>query len=410
MRFIASFALWLILPTALMASDAGVVEKLRQDVVGKTFTLATDVAGNTCLYTGNLNFPTSRLVDTEISEVSGPRYFLRADRFMNTRHCENPAGRIEVTLVSGDYIESGMITHMHGSGSSVIVKQVEAKSDRIELQLTTDGASSGDDSYAKLKLMLGKGYESQSLEQIEMVLARALILPRLDQIQAERESLEELKSSISSLERELAADRSAERRIDESTRLLAQYQEQASTQKRLNTVAFEPVSVDQSTSRIAELNAIISEGQRQVAIDRIQKASEIYASSTLLMKASCERINNSPARSSAELNDAVATVETAKQNMETFYKAQREMEVLGQGISTENKEFYARCLAASDAVARTFDAQRESILQSEAVAAEQQRKSDAEAAEKQQQAEAEAAERQRQAEQRRIEEERSLVE
>jgi hypothetical protein len=316
----------------LMASDSGVVQQLRHEVVGQTFTLKTAVAGNTCLFTGSLDFPTSRLVDTEITEESGPRYFLRADRFMNIRHCSNPAGRIEMTLVSGNYIDSGMITHMYGSGSRVIVKLVEAKSDRIEIQLTPDGAFSGDDAYAKLKLMLGKGYESRSLEQIEIVLARVLILPRINSIQTERVRLRKGQDRIAQLEHELATERSAEVRVDKATRLIAQYQEQVGAQERLSAVAFEPVGVYTFTSRIAELKTIISEGQRQVAIGRIQRASERYASSTLLMKASCERIGNSPARSRTELNNAIAAVETAKQNIETFYKAQREMEALGQRV------------------------------------------------------------------------------
>jgi hypothetical protein len=374
MKTVAIIGLVLILPLALEAGDPAVVQQLRRDVVGKTFVLATNVAGNTCLYTGTLDFPTSRLVDTEIARDGGPRYYLRADRFLNIRNCSNPVGRVPDTLASGQYIDSSMITRMYGSGSRVTVKRVEAKSDRIELQLTPEGASSGDNSYAKLKLMLGNNFESLGLEQIEMFLAHAVILPRINLIQEERTKLVEVRASITQLESELAADKSAETRVDEATQLLTQYQKEMSAEERLNSVAFEPVSVEQFTPRIAELNAIIAEGKRQAALDRIQRATDNYQSSTLLMKASCERISDSPAKSREELTKSIALVEAAQRSLETFHEAETQMVTLGQGISTDAKEYYARCLAASDGVAQTFDSQRASFAQAEAKAVEQQRK------------------------------------
>ena len=148
-----------------------------------------------------------------------------------------------------------------------------------------------------------------------------------------------VQNSIARLERDLSTENNAEIRMDKATRLIGLYQEQAVAQEHLNRVAFEPVSVELVTSRITELKTIISEGQRQSQIDRIQKASQEYASATLLMRASCRRIDSSPARNRSELNNAVATVETAKQNMETFRRAQSGIETLGRWYRLMTRSF-----------------------------------------------------------------------
>jgi hypothetical protein len=330
-----------------MASGPSVVEQLRHDLVGKTFTLASDVAGDTCLSIEGLGAPTSRLVDTEITEDAESRFYLR-DTGFKFHICPYSAGTIgnaNFSGASGMYIGRNLITNMHSSGSLVVVKLVDAKPDRIEIQLTPNATPSGENAYMKLKLMLGKGYESRSLEQIEMVLSRALVLPRITSIQSARAELEHLDESVNQLERKLASEKDAQARVDDATRLLAQYEERADTQERLSRVAFEPVSVDHSTSRIAALNTIIAEGKRQAAIDREQRASEEYASSTGAMTTSCERIDDSPAINRTELETTVANVDAAKSAIERFAEAQKQMEALGLGVRAEDKEIYASCFA-----------------------------------------------------------------
>jgi len=149
-----------MLSSPLCAGEPTVVQQLRNDLVGKTFTLSTDVAGYSCIYSASLDFPTNRLIDTEIDAQGTKRFFLRADRFMNVTHCPNPVGRIP-TMV-GDYIERRYISRMYNAGHRVAVKSIEAKPDRIEIQLVPEGASSGDDAYAKVKLMLGEGYKTSN--------------------------------------------------------------------------------------------------------------------------------------------------------------------------------------------------------------------------------------------------------
>ena len=124
MRLVASFALGLMLPTALMASGPSVVEQLRHDLVGKTFTLASDVAGDTCLSIEGLGAPTSRLVDTEITEDAESRFYLR-DTGFKFHICPYSAGTIgnaNFSGASGMYIGRNLITNMHSSGSLVVVK------------------------------------------------------------------------------------------------------------------------------------------------------------------------------------------------------------------------------------------------------------------------------------------------
>jgi len=373
MRIIANMALWLILSASMMAHDSGVMEQLRQDIVGKSYVLATTLAGNTCLFTGNLDFPTSRLVDTEIGEEGGIRYFLRADRFMNIRHCTGSAGRVEMTLATGNYIDSSLVTHMYFRGSRATVKSIDAKPDRIEIQLSPDGAHSGDDAYAKVKLMLGKGYESRRLEQIELVLANALVLPRIETIRAETARLDSVRSAISELERELTTERTAEGRVDKASQLVNQYQGLVSAEERLNKVAFQPVSVDSPASRIAELKSIVLEAQGQIADAQIRNTIDQYKASALLLKSSCGLLNAPPPTDRSELNKALATLDTARQKIERFERAQREMQKLMLEVPAGDTQFYASCITNSEVMSRTLNAQQQAILQTEAEAADRRR-------------------------------------
>jgi hypothetical protein len=174
-RLIAFISIFM-LSTPIPGRALSAVDQLRQDLVGKSFTLATDIAGTTCMMTTPLAAADLRFVDTEIDEAADTRFYMR-DSGLKFRACDSPAGT--VNNLQGTYVTQNMISQMFPKGSVAIVKSVVTKPDRIEIQLVPDKAFLHDSDVMKIKLMLGKGYESHSLEQVEAVLSRALVLQPL---------------------------------------------------------------------------------------------------------------------------------------------------------------------------------------------------------------------------------------
>jgi hypothetical protein len=174
-RLIALISIFM-LSTAIPGHALSVGEQLRQDLVGKSFTLATDIAGTTCMMTIPLKAADLRFVDTEIEESGDPRFYMR-DSGLMYRACDTPAGTVD--NLQGMYVSQNAISQMFARGSAAIVKSVVTKGDRIEIQLVPDKAFLHESDVMKIKLMLGKGYESRSLEQVETVLSRALVFPPL---------------------------------------------------------------------------------------------------------------------------------------------------------------------------------------------------------------------------------------
>jgi hypothetical protein len=393
MKAILAIAFAAAVPVCALAGEPAVVQQLRNDIGGKSVTLATGVAGYSCIYSSNLSFPTRRLVDTEIDPQGGTRYLLRADRFMNVTNCPQPLGR--TASMYGDYIPAKMVSRMYPAGSAATVKTIEAKPDRIEILLLPEGALAGDNAYAKLKLMLGKGYESLSLEQVETALAQGIRMTRIESIQQLRASLDNVNRSIANLERQLATERDPATRVIVAGSLLTGYQEQAGVVDRLNAVAFEPVPAGRGASRVAELNTIIAQEQRQVQAEKIQKASAKYSTAMLAMKQTCGRIGREPAGNLSELDHQDLVVQTAQTDLGHFVEARQEMMTLGQPIPPADDQFSLSCNADAARAADRSARQRPELVQQEAKEAERRRQQEAEAAEQRRQQEAEAAEQRR---------------
>jgi hypothetical protein len=357
------------------AGDPAVVQQLRDDLVGKTVTLATDVAGYACVYSSSLSVPTRRLVDTEVTPDNGTRYFLRADRFMNVTQCSPPKGRI--SGMGGDYIDTRMVSRMYPTGSTAVVKLIEAKSDRVEIQLAPAEASSGDDGYSKIKLMLGKGYESRSLEEVETMLARGIRMPRIESVVQLRASLQNINAAIADHERQLADEQNPTMRVSIAKTLLAEYQSKAEAEERYNAVAFDKVAVDHSPPRETELNTIITQGMQQIQAEKIQAASGKYSNALFAMKTSCSRISKAPASSLTELDSMSATTQAAQGDLNRFVEARQEMVALRQVIPSADDQFYLSCGADAVSAAERLAKQRPELIQQEAKAAEQKRREQA---------------------------------
>jgi hypothetical protein len=125
----------------------------------------------------------TQAVDTELSPKSDEiQYYARAG-------C--------CPLVAGFHIKPDSITMRLPVGSRVLVKKIEFMGDRVELQLA--GTRAGE--YAKLKVVLWKGYEQQmDFPAVQKVISRALRIERLEQQQALESEFEALKERMSAAE------------------------------------------------------------------------------------------------------------------------------------------------------------------------------------------------------------------
>jgi hypothetical protein len=357
----------------LVGAESAVIQQLRNDLIQKTFALRIDVAGNTCLYDQSISRPTSRHVDTEIDEEGGVQYYLRADR-LNIHWCENSLGNPGDTLLTGLHIPPDLISTMHHPGEVVTVKQVDPKGDRIEIQLIASG--SGDESYAKLKLMLGKGYDARTIEQIETALAHALTLPRIQGIESAKMQLSTIRNDIQHLEGDLRSQK-ADLRLAAATQLPRLYDDESNAFKAVNQIAFTTISQSQHTYSIAALKQIREAAAVQVQHGEVEAAAQAYSTSKSSMNSACHDLPNSPATTRAELNWQTNLVKSVTGKLAAFYAARAALLTLGQSVPDDDDAYYKQCSALSATLARTFAAAEQQVLKAEAAAAEVQRKKQA---------------------------------
>lgn len=153
-----------------------------------------------------------RLVDTEYFPDGSVKYYV----------CRGFAGSVRVTdlLVKGYYASPASVA-IHPPGTQLWVTKVEMKDDRIELTLSRNPAQTTARDYAKLKVMLGRGYQSSDYEKVVGVIARALKVDRFERLYALADSYLQLKVALGNAEREYQATRPDEvdARLAAATRL-----------------------------------------------------------------------------------------------------------------------------------------------------------------------------------------------
>jgi hypothetical protein len=148
--------------------------QLESELLGKDFDTKIELANS---ITGFHGGQFSRAVDTELSPDGVVRYYVT--KFL---------GHPEIAYVSADEI-----TRKLPVGIRVKATKIEFKGDRIEVSLN----ALPDNSYAKLKLMLGRGFESSyNLETVLGVVSRALRLERFEQLQFLKAEYPQLKAKL----------------------------------------------------------------------------------------------------------------------------------------------------------------------------------------------------------------------
>jgi hypothetical protein len=358
-------------PVTAMAGDPPVVEQLRQDLVGKTFPLRIPVAGSTCVQTPGLSFAETSLVDTEL-DGQEIRYYARANRLLKIRQCPRPLAFFSPDSFAGMYIDAGRIDNMHSQGSPVDIKRVEAKPDRIEIQLLAT-EQSGDDAYGKIKLMLGKGYESQTLQQLETILAQVVEIPRIRDLEPRQIAYQLVEDEIAAMEASLSAEYSAQQNVDNATKLLALYDREPGAVARLNLVAFTPVQAPDNLAKIKKVQQRLAGFEQQARKEKIDAALSRYAEATDQMKADCASLPKGEVKTRAGLKVQQVAVNTARQDLRRFESGRREMLNLNQSVPDSEEGYFAQCSSSLDTLTQLFPKEEESIRAADAVAAEAER-------------------------------------
>ena len=159
------------------------LSQLESEFAGKEFTTKVPF-GNSVHVSYTDGATEKRLVDTEISPDGSVQYLVRR----GIRLTGPGSGNF--------YVELRKIDSTLAMGSRVRVLKVEMRDDRIELLL-----SGTNDAYAKLKVILGKGFEgSYNLEAVLGIVSRALRLERFERLQTLKAEYPQLKEKLATAE------------------------------------------------------------------------------------------------------------------------------------------------------------------------------------------------------------------
>ncbi len=117
-----------------------------------------------------------RFVDTELSPDGTLKYYVRHG------YADGANNRFQLS-VDGAYINPNEITEAYSVGRSVYVSRIDLKDDRIELWLNGSLPSRNDPTnYGKLKLMLGKGYQSWEYDKFIEALSKGFRIERVERV------------------------------------------------------------------------------------------------------------------------------------------------------------------------------------------------------------------------------------
>lgn len=351
----------LLSATLTCASEPSVVQQLRQDLAGKEFELRIPVAGTACFQTPGLSFATTRLVDTEIG--TSVQYYMRVDRFMNIRECTGPAGFVED--YQGRYLGVSQIQYMHHPGTTMTVRQIEAKEDRIELQLKDDQVK-GNATYGKLKLMLGTQYSSMSLEEIERFLNSAIILPRIDAIVSTRQRYDAISGEIDQLESRLSLTNiSAGQKVENVTRLLKLYEDRSDAVRRLNQVAFAPMPAPDTAALVAKGSKMLAEFKQGAAAEELSSAIRENETAFRRTKGLCDLLPSREVNTRFELEAQQAAAASTKRSLSDLQASHMRLLSLQQSSPLADQDLQEKCGAALANLSQTFEAKEAVVAATE---------------------------------------------
>jgi hypothetical protein len=173
--------------TLIAGEQAQLKTRLEQELLENTFHIKIVLGSSRSFRHSQTGTTVTQAVDTEL-EPDGPvRYYARVG-------C--------CPLTAGSYVGLGAISLALNVGSRVRVTRVSFLNDRIEILLA--GVPGGE--YAKLKLMLGRGYERRwDADQLLRLVGRALRIERVEQEEKLEAEFRSLQRKIEMAEKAITA-------------------------------------------------------------------------------------------------------------------------------------------------------------------------------------------------------------
>jgi hypothetical protein len=177
-RVVALLAVFSITAALHAEKSSPLLTNLNSEFLGKSFQTKLKVGSNATGLTDSSN-EQRHLIDTEV-DINGDVKYLARGLWPTLR------------------ISQDRVTALFAPGTPLWVWKIELKDDRIEFSLSSSETTHTVATYAKLKFMLGKGYESWDYGRIEGVIANSLRIEHL-------EKLAQLKADYTDLTRQLEA-------------------------------------------------------------------------------------------------------------------------------------------------------------------------------------------------------------
>jgi hypothetical protein len=302
-RQLAIVCVWAMLAASLLAGQKPVSplrSKIEAEFANKEFRTKI-MFGNSFSSRAQNGQIVNQLVDTELSPGGIVRYYARFG-------C--------CPAVAGTYIREDAITSKLPVGSRVGVKKIDFMNDRIELQL----AGSANNAYAKLKVMLGKGYEQRTdFNAILRLISMALRIERLEEQQRLQSEFEAFKGRVAADEADVqryASD--PDKRVEAMQDLKHVLEQLIENRSAYGHLIGESIDTTQYSSQVAELDKAITELKDSISKQRIEmirdklKADEQQAE---LLKA---RLQTKP----ASLKEWETLIDSLKQWEESISRRQ----------------------------------------------------------------------------------------
>jgi len=206
-----------------------------------------------------------RLIDTEYSTGGTVRYQARRGCYLQT----GKLGR--EPFAPNFYVDSGKITKAVSPGAKVSVGKIDLMDDRVELWLAADLRGHPVDSYAKIKFMVGKGYQGWDYEKLVDVIAQALRVESRERVATLEADFADLKSKLGEAEaRHRAAAGPATERLQTASHLRDLLQQMAQNRSAWISAGRADPEAGTYLERASALDAEITKLQAEARSERVE--------------------------------------------------------------------------------------------------------------------------------------------
>jgi hypothetical protein len=262
---------------AAQKKSSGLQSRLESEFLGKPFPTKVRLGAYLRYYHSGLGGDCTRLIDTEVSPDGSVAYQARR-------------GCLEGDFLAANfYVRPDAMTGTHPIGTQVWIWKIELKDDRVEFWLQSTPNSNLVKDYAKLKFMLGKGYQRWDYDTILDQIARALKVESYERALALKAEFAELSAQLAEAERNYQAQSaSASARLASATRLANLLGRLAQNRSAYTALGRDDAKPEEYLRRVRELESEIqglepivrkekAEGMRQSLQRETAQANQLKA-------------------------------------------------------------------------------------------------------------------------------------